>query len=68
VTEAACLGAALLAGVGAGCYPNAIQAAETVLSFKRTYEPHPARAARYEQLYQVYRSVYPTVAPIRYRL
>ena len=68
VTEAACLGAALLAGVGAGCYPDASRAADKVLRFTRTYEPHPERAARYERLYQVYRSVYPPVAPISYRL
>jgi xylulokinase len=68
VTEAACLGAALLAGVGAGLYPDAVHAAEAVFRPLRTYQPDPERAALYGQRYAVYRSVYPAIAPISYRL
>jgi xylulokinase len=68
VTEAACLGAALLAGVGAGCYPCAVQAAESVLKLVRCYQPHQGRVQHYEQLYSLYRCVYPAVAPITYQL
>ncbi len=68
VTEAACLGAALLAGIGAGVYSDAGQAVAQVLHFMHTYQPHSERAARYEQLYELYRAVYPAVAPITHRL
>ncbi|PWH16848.1 MAG: hypothetical protein DDG58_09085 [Ardenticatenia bacterium] len=68
VTEAACLGAALLAGVGAGVYADAAQAVAQVLHLTRTYQPDPERAARYERLYALYRAVYPAVAPISHQL
>jgi xylulokinase len=68
VTEAACLGAALLAGVGAGLFPSAAQAAEQVLTFKKSYEPDPARAARYAERFAIYRTIYPAVAPISYQM
>jgi len=68
VTEAACLGAALLAGVGAGVYPDAVQAAASVFKPARTYRPNPERQELYNRRYEVYRSVYPAVAPISYQL
>ena len=68
VAEAACLGAALLAGVGAGCFTSASQASESTLRFVRRFEPDPARAARYEARYAIYRDLYPTLAPLSYRL
>jgi xylulokinase len=68
VTEAACLGAALLGGVGAGVYADAAQAVTQVLHLTRTYQPDPERAARYERLYALYRAVYPAVAPITHQL
>jgi xylulokinase len=68
VTEAACLGAALLAGVGAGCFTSAAQAIESTLKFARRFEPDQARAARYDERYAIYRDLYPTLAPLSYRL
>jgi xylulokinase len=76
ITEAACWGAALLAGAGAGCSSTATEAdrmsalpnAEEVLQLERRFEPDPGRMARYEERYKLYREVYPTVAPINHRL
>lgn len=68
VTEAACLGAALLAGVGAGIYPDVTGAAARIFKPVRTFQPDPERRALYDQRYAVYRTVYPAVAPISYRL
>jgi len=68
VTEAAGLGAAILAGVGAGCFASAAQAAERMIKFKRTFEPDDERAKWYEDRYAIYREVYSTVAPLHYRL
>jgi xylulokinase len=68
VTEAACLGAALLAGVGAGVYPDAVGAAASVFKPARIFQPDPERRVLYDRRYAVYRSVYPAVAPISYQL
>jgi xylulokinase len=68
VTEAACLGAALLAGVGAGVYPDAVQAGASVFKPARTFLPDPERVALYDQRYATYRAVYPAVASISYQL
>jgi xylulokinase len=84
ITEAACWGAALLAGAGAGCFPStalrqgsgqgsghrssAAQAAEEMLQLERRFEPDLERMARYETRYALYREVYPAVTTIHHRL
>ena len=68
VTEAAALGAALLAGVGAGLFPTAAEAAGRFLQLTETYTPEPARHAEYTRQYELYRQVYPAVAPISHQL
>jgi xylulokinase len=68
ITEAAGWGAALLAGMGAGQYASAGQAAEEMLRLERRFEPDPKRAARYKERYQLYRQVYPAVKAIQHRL
>ena len=68
VTEAAALGAALLGGVGAGVFDSAADAADHVLKLTETYAPDPARHAAYSRLYELYRDVYPAVAPISHGL
>jgi xylulokinase len=68
VTEAAALGAALLAGAGAGLWPSAAEAARRFLELTDTYLPDPRRRAEYDRRYQLYREVYPAVAPISHHL
>ena len=68
ITEAACWGAALLAGAGAGCFSSAAQAAEEMLQLERRFEPDLERMARYETRYTLYREVYPAVTTIHHRL
>jgi xylulokinase len=68
ITEAAGCGAALLAGVGAGLYPSASAAAERFLQLTAEYLPDPQRQKLYEAQYQLYRQVYPAVAPITQQL
>ena len=68
ITEAAAFGAALLAGAGVGLFPSAAAAAERFLELTATYEPDPARHAAYTRHYELYREVYPAVAPILHRL
>jgi xylulokinase len=57
IREAACLGAALLAGVAAGAFANAREAA-SIVRLDATYEPRPAMKARYDERYALYRRLY----------
>jgi len=61
VTEAACLGAALLAGVGAGVYPDLASAVKRTVRIERHVEPQEDSARAYDARYQIYRQVYPTL-------
>jgi xylulokinase len=64
VTEAACLGAALLAGVAAGIYPDVAAAVTQTVHLQRWIEPESANAAAYDDKYELYRQVYPTLIPL----
>ena len=52
------LGAAILAGVGAGVYPSFEDAAKQTVSVKLTYEPDVSKKEIYDQGYQTYRQLY----------
>jgi xylulokinase len=68
VTEAACLGAALLAGTAAGIYPDLRKAVSRTVQISRTLEPDPESARLYEERFQLYREVYPALAPLNRRM
>ncbi len=68
VTEAACLGAALAAGVAAGGYADFPSAVEAAVREGRTFEPRQAMADRYEERYALYRELHPTLAPLHRRM
>jgi xylulokinase len=59
VTHAACLGAALLAALGAGWWADAGQAAAAMVQIAQVVEPDPRPAARYDALFALYTSLYP---------
>jgi xylulokinase len=62
VPEAVAVGAALLAGTGAGVFPSAEVAAEAVRRTTTLYEPDPADQRRYEPLYRDgYLALYPAL-------
>lgn len=65
VTEAACLGAALLAGVGVGVYPDLATAVERAVRPGEAIAPDPAASAAYEARYALYRRVYRAVKPLQ---
>ncbi len=58
VKESTALGAAICAGVGAGLYEDAQNAAGRLVEFERTIEPDPANAATYQQLYEQWLALY----------
>jgi len=68
VTEAACLGAALLAGVAAGVYPDLEAAVARTVRLKRRIEPRSESVAAYEAKYALYREVYPALIDLQRKL
>jgi xylulokinase len=58
VTEASLLGAAILAGVGAGVYSGVEEAVERVCRVDGEYHPEPAAAKVYDRLFPLYQEVY----------
>lgn len=68
VTDAACWGAALLAGRGAGCYSDLGAAASASVRLARCFEPAPQRSGAYSERYALYREVYPTLKRLLHRV
>jgi xylulokinase len=68
VTEAACLGAALLAGVAVGVYPDLSAAAAQTVHLHQRIEPVPSSISAYDQRYQLYRQLYPTLINLQRQL
>ncbi|MEN6303520.1 MAG: FGGY-family carbohydrate kinase, partial [Armatimonadia bacterium] len=58
VDEGAAFGAALLAGVGAQVYPDVVAACRQTITVKDTMQPDDSSAAKYEQLYDLYKRLY----------
>ncbi len=56
--EAACLGAAILAGKAVGMYKSIDEACEKMVSIKKRFEPNPANFETYEKTYQRYVQLY----------
>ena len=65
VTEAACLGAAMAAGVGAGAFATFGEAVERLVRTDRVFEPDPTRARMYDERLETYRRLYPAVRAFR---
>ncbi len=64
VREAACLGAALLAGTAAGMYGSIAEGVERTVKTTRTIEPDHNAMARYDARYKAYRALYPALMPV----
>jgi xylulokinase len=62
--EAGALGAAILAGVGVGAYPDVQAAAEKLVQIEGQIEPDEARHERYGQIYSVFLELETRVAPL----
>ena len=66
--EAACLGAALLAGTAVGAYRSLEEAVAQTVAPDREYTPRPDLTARYSEKFEVYRRLYPTLRPLHAQL
>ncbi len=68
IIEAGALGAAILAGVGAGVFENYAQAVATMVKLERTFEPDLPRHARYQARYQNYLRMTPLMTRLAQEL
>jgi xylulokinase len=59
--EGAAFGAAILAAVGAGAYPDVPTACRQLVRKEMTIAPDPAGVADYERLYPIFRATYPAL-------
>ena len=59
--EGPALGAAVLAGVGAGLYPSVQEACARLIKVNPPQEPIKENAEKYEKLYKVYTGLYPAL-------
>ena len=68
VQEATPLGAAILAGLAVGLYKDEQDAFERVYKQGTTYWPDPQLTANYAEWYQIYKQMYPVIAPVSHQL
>jgi xylulokinase len=61
VDEGPAYGAALLAGVGAGTYPDVETACERAVAVTERVEPDDTARRVYDEYYEVFRSLYPAL-------
>jgi xylulokinase len=64
ITEAACLGAAILAAVGARLEPDVASCVDHAVRCDRIIEPRREQARRYDRRYELYRKLYPALRPL----
>jgi xylulokinase len=64
ITEAAALGAAILAGIGCGLLSSAAEAIERLVHFDRSFEPDAATRDYYNDRYAQYRELYEALRPL----
>jgi len=55
--ETTCLGAAMLAAIGAGIYPNIKTAVTNMVKFKKCFVPNPLNTKRYDAVFSKYREL-----------
>ena len=64
VRETATVGAAIVAAVGVGAYPDLPSAIRSMTSIDRRFEPDPERAAAYDAVFESYVRLWPAIAPV----
>ena len=62
-SEGAAFGAALLAGVGAGAWPDVISACKATIRITGQTLPLPQEVEAYQRAYALYRDLYPALKP-----
>jgi xylulokinase len=62
--EGAAYGAAILAGVGAKCWPTVDQACDAIVRTAKRVTPDAATSGQLQRNYQQYRRIYPALKSI----
>jgi len=68
ITEAGALGAAILAGVGAGVFASAEEGAANMVTVEHRFEPDAGRRAAYSDRFALYRELWPRLKGLLPRL
>jgi sugar (pentulose or hexulose) kinase len=66
--EAACLGAALLAGTATGVYASLAEAVGTTVAGDKEFLPQPDRVNPYRQRFALYERLYPALRAVNHSL
>jgi xylulokinase len=61
LVEGPSAGAAIIAAVGSGAYASVGEACDNIVKVVSNTEPVAKNVAMYEEFYQIYRSLYPTL-------
>ena len=64
VSESGCLAGAMLGGVATGEYASLQEATGALVHEKESYSPNPALHAQYEELFALYRKLWPAVGEL----
>lgn len=59
--EGAALGAAILAGVGAGVYDSVVQACDNIIKINNTQNQISENVLKYDKYYNLYKEIYPSL-------
>jgi xylulokinase len=62
-SEGGVIGSAILAGVGAGVFPDIQSGAKPFVKVDRVFEPDPSNQARYEYLYILFKELHDVLQP-----
>ena len=62
------MGAAMLVAIGSGIYPDAASCVKSFVKYGKVIKPIPENVIKYQQIYDIYRTVYSQTAPICYAL
>ncbi|MBN2329452.1 MAG: hypothetical protein JXR73_20090 [Candidatus Omnitrophica bacterium] len=68
VSEAGCLGCAILAGSATGVYSSIREAAQSLASIERTYEPNQEYHRLYTERFECYKEIYPRLSDLFHRM
>jgi xylulokinase len=68
VSEAACLGAAILAGWGAGLFSSVDEAIKSTVREKEVFYPRPEKNELYQKKFEIYQQIYPAIKNLNHQI
>ena len=68
ISEAGCLGAAILAGKSIGIYTSFEEAIQKLVRYKKVFSPQEGKRKEYEKKYRTYKKLYPSLREINSEL